>query len=82
MTLVADMLMMTKAYVYRSSPQNPKGEFYGVGGLANFGLSYNEAKLEGITKNDAQKIASIVNENPNLAVDFIRCMKSLYKIFV
>ena len=61
-----------KAYVYQPMAPRPDGRFYGVAGLEAFGLSYDEAKIKGITKSDADLIARECNEHP-LSVSDIVC---------
>lgn len=61
-----------KAYVYQPGPPSEDGKFYGVGGLHNFGLSFDEARITGIDKKSAEEIARVCNESPEFAASFIR----------
>lgn len=64
-----------KAYVYQPLPPREDGKFYGVGGLHLFGLDFDEAKMDGITRNDAEEIARVCNETPEFAASFVRGIK-------
>ncbi|MEO1892486.1 MAG: hypothetical protein ABGX84_06715 [Alcanivorax sp.] len=57
----------TRAYVYQPMAPRPDGKFYGVGGLAAFGLSYDESNIQGITKQRAEGIAAACNQFPSRA---------------
>lgn len=60
-----------KAYVYQPFPPQADGRFYGVGGLHLFGLSFDDAVLRGVTKNDAEIIVQYCNDHPDSAADFV-----------
>lgn len=64
-----------KAYVYQPMAPTADGKFYGVGGLGNFGLTYEEASIKGITKSDAEEIVRVCNESPEFAANFVRGIK-------
>ncbi len=64
-----------KAYVYQPLATQEDGKSYGVGGLHLFGISMEDAKLIGITKSDAERIASHCNQSPETAAAFIRDVK-------
>lgn len=65
----------TKAYVYQPMAPKPDGRFYGVGGLHLFGLDFDEADLRGITRDDAEKIAKVCNDNPEKVAITISAIK-------
>ena len=66
-----------KAYVYQPMPPRKDGRFYGVGGLHQFGIGFDESDLKGLTKQDAEKIASDCNENPEAAGAIVRSVRDM-----
>jgi hypothetical protein len=60
-----------RAYVYQPMPPQEDGRFYGVGGLHTLGVSFCESDLRGLTKKDAEKIASDCNESPECADEIV-----------
>ena len=62
----------TRAYVYQPMAPRPDGKFYGVGGLEAFGLPYDEAKIQGISKERAEGIAAACNQFPSRAREIAR----------
>lgn len=65
----------TKAYVFQPIPPQADGKFYGVGGLHLFGLDFDEARLQGVTKEDAKEIVRVCNTSPEFAASFVRGIK-------
>ena len=65
----------TEAYVYQPLPPQEDGKFYGVGGLVSYGLSFDEASLQGVTKSDAEEIVRVVTGSPQFAASFVRGVK-------
>jgi hypothetical protein len=65
-----------EAYVYQPLPPQPDGKFYGVGGLTIFGLTSDEARIQGVDKQTASEIARVCNDNPEFAKNFVIGIKS------
>ena len=66
-----------KAYVYQPMPPQADGRFYGIGGLHQFGIDFDEASLKGLTKKDAEKIAADCNENPEAAAAIVSSVRQM-----
>ncbi len=64
-----------KAYVYQPLPPRADGNYYGVAGLEQFGLEFDEARLQGVDKQSAKEIARVCNENPEFAASFVQGIK-------
>ena len=68
--------------MYQPLPPNDSGEFYGVGGLSSFGLSYEESSIQGVTKETATEIVRVCNDNPEFVKNFIAGIKTILGLIV